>query len=91
MHDQSGHALNRTIKSPGSSADVIDVEGFSSLNVVLDDLFEDEVEMEEDGNVDELDDDDFTIVTGGSDVSLSVVFAQLANSDKLLGTTLLQQ
>jgi len=91
--DEFNLLWERTTKSPGS-ADMIDVEGFLSLNVALDDLFEDEGEMEEEDDVDELDDDDdndITMVTGGSEVPPSVLFAQLANSDNLVGMTELQR
>merc|ERR1711957_1115062 len=91
--DEFNLLWDRTTKSPGS-ADMIDVEGFLSLNVALDDLFEDEGEMEEEDDVDDKyidDDDDITMVTGGSEVPPSVLFAQLANSDNLVGMTELQR
>ena len=75
---------------------MIDVEGFLSLNVVLNNIFKDKGEMEEDDNVDDLEEDEdecfedddkddvLTMEMWGNDVPPSVIFAQLANSNDLV-------
>lgn len=85
---------SKTRKSPGST-DQLDVEGFLSFNVALDDLFvfeddEDEIEQEED-------EDDFQVeapkpkssapkgMVEGDDMPSGVLFAALANDDYLVG------
>ena len=87
--DEFNLLWDRTTKSPGSN-DMIDVEGFLSLNVALDDLFEDEEDMDEDeieddDVVDEVQMENVAMVMSGNDVPPSVLFTQLSNSDNLVG------
>jgi hypothetical protein len=81
----------KTLKSPGSS-DQLDVEGFLSFNVALDDLF---VFNDDDEDQDE---DTMAIrpqppraMVEGEDLPPGVLFAALANQDNLVGLDELQR
>ena len=85
---------NKTRKSPGSS-DQLDVEGFLSFNVALDDLFvfEDDAEDE----MDDVEDEEIAVETPrskslapeemveGDELPSGVLFAALSNEDYLVG------
>lgn len=90
----------KTAKSPGSS-DQLDVEGFLSFNVALDDLFvfdDEEEEGEDDDEKEEEEEEEVVLkpppkpsaavpkgMVEGDDLPPGVLFAALANDDYLVG------
>lgn len=87
--DEFEELWSKTTKRPGSSDQLLDVEGFLSFNVALDDLF-----VFEDDDDEETEPQDTepapapTAAVGmvvGEDISPGVLFAALANSDYLVG------
>mmetsp|Transcript_27983 Transcript_27983/g.43494 ORF Transcript_27983/g.43494 Transcript_27983/m.43494 type:complete len:591 (+) Transcript_27983:114-1886(+) len=76
--------FDQTIKSPGTS-DQLDVEGFLSFNVALDDLFEfdDEDEERAAAVVEEV--NQMKPVITETDLPAGVLFSQLADNDFLVG------
>lgn len=74
----------RTGKSPGSP-DQLDVEGFLSFNVALDDLFEFDDEEIEDNISPAQSASSALPMVSGDDLPPGVIFSQLANKDFLVG------
>lgn len=90
----------KTLKSPGSS-DQLDVEGFLSFNVALDDLFVfDDDDDDDDDENDNVEHDHIAVskpqelskgMVEGEDLPPGVLFAALANEDNLVGMEELQR
>ena len=78
--DEFDSMWEKTAKSPGLS-DMIDVDGFLSFNVALDDLFEIE-DIEEDNSSDEATQ---IPMFYADDLPPGVIFAEIANKDSLVG------
>jgi len=95
--DEFDNMWERTAKSPGSGEKMIDVEGFLSFNVALDDLFEfiDDIDSgiggDGDGDSDEADDDSSSSSEAqipmfyGEDLPPGVIFAEIADEKYLVG------
>lgn len=81
--DEFNEIWNRTSKSPGSS-DMIDVEGFLSFNVALDDMFE---FIDDDKDDDELKTKALKQIPMfyGEDLPPGVIFAEIADDNYLVG------
>jgi len=95
--DEFDAIWEQTAKKPGSN-DEIDVEGFLSFNVALDDLFVfDDDELKEDESTDDEDivafgkSSDPVAVVDGDDLSPAEIFTAIADDDFLVGMEELQR
>jgi hypothetical protein len=80
----------KTLKSPGSR-DQLDVEGFLSLNVALDDLFDFNDDNDNEDGMVVRPQGPHTMMVEGEDLPPGVLFAALANQDNLVGLDELQR
>jgi len=93
--DEFDNMWERTAKSPGSGEKMIDVEGFLSFNVALDDLFEfiDDIDSGVDADADDDSSSSSETVAAaeqipmfyGEDLPPGVIFAEIADEKYLVG------